>query len=258
MLKARSALIVTLPIPRGLETIRCDNVPVASLGVPSHVTILSPSLPAGELQPSVRRRLVEIAAGHPAFDVTFARVERFPGALYLAPQPNEPFRELSVAVVRAFPGYPPYGEPTYRPEDGVPHLTFAMPGSVSFDDLAAAARPPPAVHPQGPFHDRDRRTAGRTMAGALARPAGATPLDRDQLSVLATWSQPSSSAVRESVPTGPLDARQSTVLRGCSRHARPKRPRGWTCGGTPRTGLPTHQHQGGVRRFGNLLELALD
>ena len=139
MLKPRSAVIVALPIPPAIEAIRRVHVPVAGLGVPPHVTILSPFMPADALQASVRRRLAAIAAASPAFEVTLSDLESFPEALYLAPRPDEPFRRLSVEVAKAFPGFPPYGNPSYRPEAGVPHLTIAMANGASFEDLATTA-----------------------------------------------------------------------------------------------------------------------
>jgi 2'-5' RNA ligase len=139
MLKPRSAVIVALPIPPAIEAIRRAHVPVAELGVPPHVTILSPFVPADNLQPPVRRRLQTIAANTRAFEVTFSEVEHFPDALYLAPSPDEPFRRLSVEVVKAFPGFPPYGNPSYRPEEGLPHLTIAMANGASFVDLGETA-----------------------------------------------------------------------------------------------------------------------
>lgn len=139
MLKPRSALIVAFPIPRAIEAIRRDHVPVARLGVPPHVTILSPFMAAEDLDATVRRRLAHIAARCRAFDVELAAVRRFQDALYLAPAPAEPFRRLTTEVVAEFPGYPPYGEPSYRPEDGVPHLTISMGGADAFDSLATSA-----------------------------------------------------------------------------------------------------------------------
>lgn len=63
--------------------------------------------------------------------------------LWLAPDPDAPFRALTAAVFRAFPDYPPYqGEYT----DLVPHLTVGSTGTS--DDLRAAER---AVLPHLPI-----------------------------------------------------------------------------------------------------------
>jgi 2'-5' RNA ligase len=137
----RSAIIATFRLPARIEAVRRRHVPNAPLGVPPHVTILSPFVPAVVLDTSARRRLAGIAADHPAFDVQFDRATSFPDALYLVPGPAEPFVALTTAVCRAFPGYPPYGEPSFRPEDVVPHLTIAIGERAAFDPLIELVMP---------------------------------------------------------------------------------------------------------------------
>ncbi len=134
-----SAIIVAFRIPGSVEAIRRDHVRVARLGVPPHVTILSPFVGAAELGPEVRRRLAGIAATVPAFDVRFGSVDRVPDALYLPPIPAGPFIRLASAVVEAFPGLHPYGDPGLRAEDVVPHLTIAIGDGNGFEELAARA-----------------------------------------------------------------------------------------------------------------------
>jgi 2'-5' RNA ligase len=134
-----SAIIVAFPITGRIEAIRREHVPVARVGVPPHVTILSPFLPAGGLHPPVRQRLARIARRVPAFGVQFRAVRRFPDALYLEPEPAAPFRRLVRDVCAAFPGHPPYGNPSYLPDAVVPHLTIAIGDGSAFDGLAALA-----------------------------------------------------------------------------------------------------------------------
>ncbi len=88
--------------------------------MPPHVTILYPFVPASQLDPSVRRSLAAIALTTEPFEVTFARIGRFPGVVYLAPDPAEPFVRLTEAVASRFPEHPPYGGAF---EEVVPHLT---------------------------------------------------------------------------------------------------------------------------------------
>jgi 2'-5' RNA ligase len=135
----RSAVIVTVAIPSRIEAIRRRHVPVALLGVPPHVTILSPFVAAGTLDRDVRRRLAAAISDTPAFDVRFGAVERFDDALYLAPVPEAPFRDLIRVVSRAFPGYPPYSDASYQPEDVIPHLTIAIGDGTGFDGYAREA-----------------------------------------------------------------------------------------------------------------------
>ncbi|MGW3288397.1 2'-5' RNA ligase family protein [Streptomyces sp. NPDC001002] len=96
--------------------------PAARAGVPAHATVLFPFLPADLVDDGTRAALGELAARHPAFDVSFERCGRFPGVLYLAPTPDTPFRRLTEAVVERWPEAPPYGG-KYEP---VPHLTVGQ------------------------------------------------------------------------------------------------------------------------------------
>jgi 2'-5' RNA ligase len=57
-----------------------------------------------------------------ALEVAFPRLARFPNVLYLQPEPSEPFRQLTAAVVEQWPETPPYGGAHV---DAIPHLTVA-------------------------------------------------------------------------------------------------------------------------------------
>jgi hypothetical protein len=89
--------------------------------VPSHVTILYPFVPAAGLVPAVREVLAEIARKVEPFDVRFEEVGRFPGVVYLAPEPAGPLSGLTQAVHARFPDYPPY-EGEFA--EVIPHLTI--------------------------------------------------------------------------------------------------------------------------------------
>ncbi len=79
------------------------------MGIPAHVTILYPFVPPPAISDDVVRALADLFAGFEAFDCTFARTKRFPaGVLYLEPNPAGRFTQLTDAVWRRFPGYPPY------------------------------------------------------------------------------------------------------------------------------------------------------
>ncbi len=116
-----SAVVVRLPVPPALGRLRRRWDWGAGVGVPSHVTILFPFLPAARLDADVRRTMCEIAAAHGPFEVGFSRVGRFPGVVYLAPEPAEPFARLTAALVASFPEFPPYGG---RFDEVIPHLTI--------------------------------------------------------------------------------------------------------------------------------------
>jgi len=87
-----------------------------SHGMPPHVTLLIPARNdvAG---------IVEAAAPFCAFDVRFARVDRFPGTLWLAPEPAAPFVALTEGLAVRWPECKPYGGVFSRV---IPHLTVAQ------------------------------------------------------------------------------------------------------------------------------------
>jgi 2'-5' RNA ligase len=95
----------------------------AGWGVPAHVTVLYPFVPAAAVDQDVVARLAAAVASVPAFDCCFARARWFgQDVLWLDPEPDEPFRRLTAAVWAAFPQQPPYGGAF---DDPVPHLTVA-------------------------------------------------------------------------------------------------------------------------------------
>ena len=91
-------------------------------GLPAHVTILYPFVPRDAVAPAVVEALTEIAASATAFPVRLATLGRFPRALWLAPEPAEPFVHLTEAVVAEWPSFPPYGGAF---ESIIPHVTVA-------------------------------------------------------------------------------------------------------------------------------------
>ena len=92
----------------------CETKP--SHGVPPHVTLLIPA-------PRDVRGAAEALAEFGAFDVTFTRFGRFPGALWLAPEPSEPFVAMTESLMARFPGHEPYGG---QFAGITPHLTVAQ------------------------------------------------------------------------------------------------------------------------------------
>ena len=58
-----------------------------------------------------------------SFALTFQRVGRFPGALFLCPEPESMVRRLTQRLVQSFPETPPYGGQFGA--DPTPHLTIA-------------------------------------------------------------------------------------------------------------------------------------
>jgi 2'-5' RNA ligase len=104
---------------------------VAPLGVPAHVTVLYPWIPAALLTDDDFAAVTAIAATTDPIELTFAALGRFPDILWLDPQPGEPVLALIAAVVDRWPDYLPYGGRFgARP---VPHLTVA--DSAGADEL---------------------------------------------------------------------------------------------------------------------------
>jgi len=122
-----SALIVAISEAEFLVSRFRDRFdPSASAGVPAHVTLLYPFKPPNELGTEVMERLVELFQSFQSFDVSFARAKRFPGVLYLAPEPDETFRRLTEKIAKHFPETPPYGG---KFAEIIPHLTIADVGN---------------------------------------------------------------------------------------------------------------------------------
>ena len=72
--------------------------PAAAAGVPAHVTIIYPFLPGKDIDEDVAGGVRRLVARHPSFTVTFTGFGRFPGVLFLVPDPDHPFRALTTEV----------------------------------------------------------------------------------------------------------------------------------------------------------------
>jgi hypothetical protein len=135
----RFALVVPFPdlapIVDDWRERTCVSKP--SNGVPPHVTLLVPC-------PGDVDAVGSALEGFGAFDVAFADFGRFPGALWLAPEPADPFRRMTAALVDRFPDHQPYGGAF---AEVIPHLTVAQ------ADLETAAA---VLRPQLPHHGRAR------------------------------------------------------------------------------------------------------
>lgn len=122
-------LALVVPFP-GLPDVVTDwlerTVPTKpSHGMPPHVTLLYPA-------PGDVVGLAETLWDFSAFDVDFLRLDRFPGTLWLGPEPSTPFLEMTNALVARYPDHRPYGGQFAHV---IPHLTVAQ---AALDDAAAA------------------------------------------------------------------------------------------------------------------------
>ena len=124
MFTVESAILIKVPQVESLVgKYRRDLDPSAEWGVPAHVTLLYAFLPPSEIDAKVLGRIATCVSGHRAFEVQFARAKWFgEEVLWLAPEPDSPFRELTATLSDAFPEAPPYGGTIIDP---TPHLTVA-------------------------------------------------------------------------------------------------------------------------------------
>jgi 2'-5' RNA ligase len=137
MAGGRTALLVVVaeaePV---IAELRLSLDPVARLGVPAHVTVLFPFMPASEIHDELMARLTALFRTVPAFTHNFVRTAWFGDeVLWLASDAAQVFRSLTQLVWTAFPAYPPFAG---QFDNVVPHLTIGNRGA--FDEMRAAER----------------------------------------------------------------------------------------------------------------------
>ena len=120
------------PVVRDLRA-RLD--PNAAAGVPAHITALYPFRPWEAVGPHVVETLEAVFRRTPPFELSFRTTARFPGVLWLQPEPREPIDLLARRLTEAFPECSPYGG---RYADPAPHLTVAIQGNEGKLDRAEA------------------------------------------------------------------------------------------------------------------------
>jgi len=170
----QSAVLVAVPEAEPVVSrhrARLDGA--AALGVPAHVTVLYPFVPPPAITAGVLAALAGAVTSVGAFECRFPATAWFgEEVLWLAPQPDEPFRALTRAVCAAFPGYLPYRGGF---DDVIPHLTVGdrPPGGAA--DLRAAEA---GIRPALPVAARVSRAW--LMTGSTApdswRPVAELPL----------------------------------------------------------------------------------
>jgi len=118
----RSGLMVEIPeaepaVARHRERLDAS----AQLGIPAHITVLSPFMPPQAIGPAALTGLEHLFAAVSRFRFQLDRTAWFGDeVLWLALRDPGPFRTLTRAVVQAFPAFPPY-EGQFG--DSTPHLT---------------------------------------------------------------------------------------------------------------------------------------
>jgi len=131
-----AAVAEAAPIVDDWRERTCGGKP--SRGVPAHVTLLYPFVPADRLGAAVVAELGTLLAAAAPFDVVFREVRRWPELAYLAPDPPEPFVRLTEVLVARWPEHPPYGGEV---DAIVPHLTVAFGDADVLERVEADVRP---------------------------------------------------------------------------------------------------------------------
>ena len=120
---SESALVVLVPEAEELVASFRDRFdPAAAAGVPAHISLLYPFKPPAEITPAVIASLTQMFSAISSFAVSLSSLRKFPSALYLAPEPAEELRRLTLAIAKRFPETPPYGG---EYAEIIPHLTVA-------------------------------------------------------------------------------------------------------------------------------------
>ena len=118
---SQTALIVEVPeaeaVVGNLRT-RFDGVSL--LGMPAHITVLYPFIEKQELTEPIRKRIAEVVSGVMKFGFQLCELGEFPETVYLAPSPKADFIQLTEAIAREFPDYPPFGG---IHDSVIPHLS---------------------------------------------------------------------------------------------------------------------------------------
>lgn len=137
--ETQAALVVAVPEAAALvDPFRARFLPAAlERRLPPHVTVLFPivTTPGADRE---AQRAAALARRFSAFPARLERVGRFPGHVWLAPEPRHRFVRLLAATWRAFPEFPPYGLVELEP---APHLTVGAAGDgPELDAVHARAR----------------------------------------------------------------------------------------------------------------------
>lgn len=145
------------PLVAALRT-RFD--PSAAQGVPAHLTVLYPFMVPAQVTSEVLARAASALLEPRAFDFVLARVQRFRGVLYMAPEPAAPFVAMTEALVQAFPEFPPF---CGVHSSIVPHLTVAQGDEQLLQRAEAELRE--ALREHGPVSARCRELCLLQNAG---------------------------------------------------------------------------------------------
>jgi 2'-5' RNA ligase superfamily len=157
----QSSLMV--PIPEAepvIGDLRLLHDPAARLGVPAHVTVLYPFIPADEIKDPDLEALASLLGKQAEFDYRFDRLDGFGHTtVYLPPESDGDFKHLTDVIVERWPQHPPY-EDTF--DEVVPHLTVG-------DWLDAGSAAPLAARVRDVLTDRGPITGRATSVHLIVQ-----------------------------------------------------------------------------------------
>ncbi len=123
MPSAESALVVLVPEAEAIVKPFRDRYDAsAAAGMPTHITLLYPFKAPDDVDDIALGKLRDGFARFEPIRFALSTIKRFPEVLYLAPEPGEPFRQLTLAIWNLFPETPPYRG---KWPDITPHLSIA-------------------------------------------------------------------------------------------------------------------------------------
>ena len=145
---AISAFAVKVPAAEPLvEDLRRRHDATVALGVPAHITVLVPFMDPALITGEVLDRARRVLQRTPSFSFSLGAVGRFPETAYLAPEPAAPFVAMTLALVEAFPDFPPYGG---EHAGVIPHLSVAHGDALRAEETAIELRA--RLLASGPVH----------------------------------------------------------------------------------------------------------
>ncbi|RIX75938.1 2'-5' RNA ligase family protein [Acidovorax cavernicola] len=129
-----SAFAVKVPAAEAIAAdLRRRFDPTVALGVPAHITLLVPFMDPARITDDVLARAQRVLQRTASFSFSLGKVGRFPETAYLAPEPAAPFIEMTRALVKEFPEFPPYDG---AHDDIIPHLSVAHGNALHAEEAA--------------------------------------------------------------------------------------------------------------------------
>jgi len=133
--RSEAALVVLVPEADALVGPFRERFDRSALeGMLAHITINYPFRPKETDRELLIEELTDLFFGSPSVRFKLTELRQFPDTLYLAVEPEQPFRDMIDAVADRYPESPPYGRAF---DQVIPHVTIAeeTPG-VDFRDIA--------------------------------------------------------------------------------------------------------------------------